>query len=117
MHINLQEGDASKKRKPNGNSSRRGPQSEAASDFGRGTVEFSSDDSDKSEDSEDDFQNMPSMSQLAFGTKESHIDRFLRGAPDEDDRKTAPSTKGKKLPPAPRKSVSTRTRSSQRTRP
>ena len=117
VHINLQESDASKKRKANGSNSRRGPQLEAASDFHRDTVEFSSDDGDESEDSEDDFQNMPSMSQLAFGTKESHIDRFLRGAGDKDDRMTSPSNKGKKLPPALRKPVSTRTRSSQRTRP
>ena len=116
VHINLQEGDGSKKRKVNGSISRRTPQLGAASDFQRDTVSFSSDDDDESEDSEDDFQNMPTMSQLAFGTKESHIDRFLRGLPDEDDRKTSATNKGKKLPPAIRKPVSTRTRSSQRTK-
>jgi hypothetical protein len=117
VHINLQAGDGSQKRKTNGSTSRRGPQSQAASDFQGDTVEFSSDDDDDGTNSEDDYQNLPSMSQLAFRPKESHIDRFLRGSGDGDDRKTSAPNKGKKLPSASRKPVSTRTRSSQRTRP
>ena len=117
VHISLQEGDMSQKRKMNGTSSRRGPQSEAAADFQGDAVEFSSDEDDEGEDSEDDFQNSPSLTQLGFRGKESQIDRFLRGSGDEDDRKNSPLNKGKKLPLANRVSISTRTRSSQRTRP
>lgn len=117
VHINFQEGDGSQKRKTNGSTSRRGPQSQAASDFHGDTVEFSSDGDDDGTNSEDDYQNLPSMSQLAFKPKESHIDRFLRVTGDDDDRKTSAPNKGKKLPPAGRKPVSTRTRSSQRTKP
>jgi hypothetical protein len=117
VHINSQEGDVSHKRKVNGGSSRRGPQLQAAADFHVDTVEFSSDEDDDGTNSEDDYQNLPSMSQLAFRPKESHIDRFLRGSGDEDDRKNSAPNKHKKLPPAKRKGVSTRTRSSQRSRP
>ena len=99
VHINLQEGDGSQKWKVNGSISRRTTQLGTASDFQRDTVSFSSDDDDESEDSEDDFQNMPTMSQLAFGTKESHIDRFLRGLPDKDDRKTSATNKREETAP------------------
>ena len=117
VHNSLQEGDISQKRKTNGCSSRRGPELEAACDFKGDNVDFSSDDDDEGEDSEDDFQNTPSLTQLGFIRKESHIDRFLRATGDEDDRKNSAVNKGKKMPPGNRKSISTRTRSSQRTRP
>jgi hypothetical protein len=80
-------------------------------------VEFSTDDDDKGEDSHDDFEDTPSFSQLGARGKESHIDRFLRGSGDEDDRKNSTQKKGKKLPLPTRKSISTRTRSSLRGRP
>ena len=67
--------------------------------------------------SEDDFQDTPAMSQIDFRAKDSHIDRFLRGELDEDDRKISPPTKRDKLIQANRRSISMRTRSSQRSRP
>ena len=117
VRINLQKGDVSQKQKMNGCSSRRGPQSQAACDIEGDTAEFSTDEDDEAEGSEDDFENTPSLSQLGFRGKDSHIDRFLRGSGDEDDRKNSAMSKGKKLPLANRKSISTRTRSSQRGRP
>ena len=102
-----QEVDVSQNRKTTGPSSRRVPQSQGAGDFGGDAVEFSTDDDDEGEDSEDDVQDTPSFSQLAARGRESHIDRFLNST----------QKKGKKLPPPTRKSVSTRTRSSQRGRP
>ena len=102
-------GDVSHKRKIGGSSSRRGPQSQATCDFEGHTIEFSTDEDDEGEDSEDDCEHTPSFSQLGFKGRESHIDRFLRGGGDEDDRKNYALKKGKKLPLANRKSIITRT--------
>jgi hypothetical protein len=117
VRITSQDVDVSQKRKIVGASSRRVPPSQGACDFGGDTVEFSTDDDDEGEASEDGFEDTPSFSQFGSRGKESQIDRFLRGSGDEDDRKNANQKKGKKLPAPSRKSISTRTRSSQRPRP
>ena len=117
MRSTLQEGDVSQKRKGGGSSSRRGTQSQAAVDFEGDTIDFSTDKDDEGEESEDDFENTQLFSQLSLRGKESQIDRFLRGSDDEADRKNSSLRKGKKLPLANRRSISTRTRSAQRRRP
>ena len=117
VRINVAEGDLSQKRKMNVSGSRRGSQSQPACDFEGDTAEFSTEEDDEDDNSDDGFQDMPSLSQFSFGQKESNIDRFLRGEPDVDDRKQATQTKGKKLQLANRKPISTRTRSAQRGRP
>lgn len=117
VRINLPEADVSQKRKSNLGSSKRGTQSQTPRDFEGDTVEFSTDETDDGGGSEDDFQDRETLSQLCFRQKDSHIDRFLRGESDEDDRTNSPVNKGKKLTLANRKPISTRTRSSQRQRP
>ena len=95
VRINLLEVDVSQKRKVNLYSSRRGPQSHAPVDFEGNTVGFLTDEDDEGGGSEDEFQDTPSMSQLGFRGKDSHIDRFLRGESDKDDRKFFAMNKGR----------------------
>lgn len=109
--------DVPQKRKMIAGSSRRGTQSQAAADFEGDTVEFSTSEGSEGEGSEDDFEDTPSKSQPGLRVKESHIDRFLRESCNEDDRKNSGPNKGKSLSQANRRSVSQRTRSSQRGRP
>lgn len=100
MRITLQERNVSQKRKIGGSCSRQGPQSQTPYDFEGDTIEFSTgEDDDEGEDSEDDFKNTPSLSQLGIRGKEFHIDRFLRGSDDEDDRKNSTLKKRKKFAP------------------
>ena len=117
VRINGPEVDGSQKRRMTPGSSRRGPQAQAPSDFGGDNPEFSTDEEDDGGGSEDDFQDTPPMSQIDFRAKDSHIDRFLRGESDDDDRKISAPTKHSKLIQANRRSISMRTRSSQRNRP
>ena len=116
MRSTLQEGDVSQKRKGGGSSSWRGTQSQAAVDFEGDTADFSTDEDDEGEESEDDFEDTQSLSQLGLRGKESQIDRFLRGSDDDADRKNSSPRKGKLLPLANRRSISTRTRAAQRGR-
>jgi hypothetical protein len=117
QRLQPQEVDLSQKRKTGGPSVRRVPQSQGAFGFGGDAVEFSTDDDEEGEDSEGDLEDTPSFSQLGVRGKESHIDRFLRGSGDEDDRKHSTQKKGKKGPLPIRKNISQRTRSSQRGKP
>ena len=110
------ESDVAQKRKLHGGSSRRGTQSQAAADFEGDIVEFSTSEGSEGEGSEDDFEDTPSKSQQGIRARESHIDRFLRESCKEDDLNIPAPSKGKNLSLANRRSVSQRTRSSQRGR-
>ena len=112
VRCTLQEGGLSQKRKASGPNSRRGAQSLPAVDSDADTVDFSSDEDDEGLESEDGFEE----TQTQRG-KESQIDRFLREVDEDADRKNSSQRRGKKLGAPNRRSISTRTRSSQRARP
>lgn len=116
VRITLQDVDVSQKRRVGGSSSRRGTQSQAAADFEGLAVDFSTDDDGEGEESQEDLDETQEFPELGSRGKESQIDRFLRETETEADRKNSSLRKGKKGQVATKRSISTRTRSSQRGR-
>jgi hypothetical protein len=116
VRITLQDVDVSQKRRVGGSSSRRGTQSQAATDFEGLAVDFSTDDDGEGEESQEDLDETQEFPELGGRGKESQIDRFLRETETEADCKNSSLRKGKKGHVATKRSISTRTRSSQRGR-